>query len=102
MRDKGLKLKLDNQQMMTDRNFLSGLADYITRRAQAQSSPVFVYEFAHRGQYSLYPGGMGVSHADDFQYAIEFLDWSGVFQRPSDMAVRKNLLDSWVAFAQHS
>lgn len=87
---------------MTDRNFLAGVADYITKRAKTQSKPVFVYEFSHRGEFSLYPGGMGVSHADDFQYVFQFTDWSGTFTRPADIAVRKNILDMWFAFANQS
>ncbi|XP_034252010.1 venom carboxylesterase-6-like [Thrips palmi] len=88
--------------LMSDRNFVAGLADYVTRRAKDQSSAVFVSEFAHRGQFGLYPGVPGVSHADDFQYYIEFTWWSGIFTRPEDIAVRKNLIDMWVAFAETS
>lgn len=87
---------------MSDRNFLSGVADYIIQRAKSQSQPVFVYEFAHQGEFSLYPRDLGVGHADDLQYVFEFLDWSGAFTLQADIAVRRNLLDMWITFAKQS
>lgn len=86
--------------LITDRSFLCGVSSYISKRAKTQTSPIYVSEMTYRGEYSLYPGGMGVSHADDFAFAIE--NPGRVLHRSDDWLMRKNLIGSWVAFAKTS
>ncbi|XP_034238643.1 venom carboxylesterase-6-like isoform X2 [Thrips palmi] len=85
--------------LMTDGNFMSGVASHIARRAAVQSQPVYAYEFAHRGEYSNYAGGLGVGHADDQLYPIQ---QSGVFHRQDDIIIRRTILDMWFSFIQTS
>ncbi|XP_034255419.1 venom carboxylesterase-6-like isoform X2 [Thrips palmi] len=85
--------------LMTDGNFMSGVSSHISKRAAVQSQPVYVYEFAHRGEYSNYAGGLGVGHSDDQLYPLE---QSGVFHRQDDLIIRRTILDMWFAFIQTS
>ncbi|XP_034235646.1 venom carboxylesterase-6-like isoform X2 [Thrips palmi] len=99
---KNLSLESGKEQLMklmTDRNFLSGVSSHISRRASVQSQPVYAFEFAHRGEYSYYGGGLGVGHGDDMLYPLDLL---GPFHREDDQVVRRNLLDLWFSFIKTS
>ncbi|KAE8750498.1 Carboxyl/Cholinesterase 18 [Frankliniella occidentalis] len=95
-------------QLISDRDFFAGVNDYVLTAAATQSSPVYMYSFEYRGEFSLthfLTGGntsnLGVAHADDFQYFIEF-PWSGVMRMPTDLDMRSQLLELWVSFAKSS
>ncbi|KAK3927494.1 Venom carboxylesterase-6 [Frankliniella fusca] len=95
-------------QLFTDRLFFAGVNDLALAVASSHSSPVYMYKFEYRGEFSLtraLSGGnmtdVGVSHADDFQYIIEF-PWSGVMRTPEDLDMRNQFLGLWVSFAKNS
>ncbi|XP_052119535.1 venom carboxylesterase-6-like isoform X5 [Frankliniella occidentalis] len=95
-------------ELISDRTFFSGVNDFALTAAATWSSPVYMYRFKYRGQYSLttsLTGGnttdLGVCHGDDDQYIFEE-SWSGVMQTATDLDMRRQLIELWVSFAKNS
>lgn len=94
--------------MVSDQNFVVGIAEQARMQAASQTRPVFVYLFDYRGEHSLAATDTGdrttdwgVGHADDFQYLFDF-SWSGPMTRPVDVQMRKQLVELWATFARNA
>ncbi|KAE8739957.1 Carboxyl/Cholinesterase 47 [Frankliniella occidentalis] len=94
-------------QLISDRTFNAGVNDFALTAAAVMSSPVYMFSFEYRGQFSFsraFSNGntadLGVSHMDDYQYIKRF--WPEEFQTPMDLDMQSQLLELWVSFAKTS
>ncbi|XP_014289850.1 venom carboxylesterase-6 [Halyomorpha halys] len=90
--------------LVNDRVFLSSISKVAKLTASLYSSPVYMYKFSYRGQFSLADihtkENLGVCHGDDLYYILGYLGGAkNVIKTEEDLQVSKLMLDVWASFA---
>lgn len=90
--------------LVNDRVFLSEISKVAKLTASLNTSPIYLYKFSYRGQFSLADvytkENLGVCHGDDLYYTMGYLSGAkNVINSEKDLQVSKLMLDVWTSFA---